>query len=609
MRIQPDAVFAMRMRRVVSAIALFAVAVLGAQLLVGKRVGHVQTAQAQAGVPRHILKLQINLRERDPADFTPLLDRAKTAGYDAVLFIDGKLNNYDHFDWAEVYTSHLRALREQIRSRGMQMIVATAPIGYCDPVLATDPNLANAYPLRDVLLVAHNGKLVPTENAAITNGSFERSKNGMLDGWDQKDPGAVVDTAAVHDGAASLRLSAQGGPTMAARAFTTVAVKPFHQYRVRFWAKLSKLDANSARLFVLDPNSGRNRDLTTQYLSVPGLAGSNTGAADKAVRSYFPFARNRTLDWAEMEIAFNSLELDKVRIGFGVDTSTAGAMWIDNVRMESTPMLNLLRRNTLTTTLKNADGSTAVEGRDVAGIADPLIGKAGFDGLFDTYHDAPVPILPAGSRIPEGATVRLSGWHAMVTASGQTGCSWHDPAVVAQLDRTVRRIQADIAPDGFMLDIDEVRTGGWEPTDASFPTVGAAFAAMVQREIRSVQQIAPGRPVYMWNDMVDPQANAKPKGYYQVREPLTGSWIGLPKELVIINWTAGGSPVGPASMKHFAKLGVRQIAAGFYDHPVADNRRGWQRAAKGVANIVGTMYTTWQNDYTELEAFATTWWG
>jgi hypothetical protein len=587
------------MRRILS---LLATPIAVGLLLVGS--GALPRAGAQVRVPTHLLKLQANLRERDPSEYTELLDRAKSAGYDAVLFIDGKLNNYANLPWANTYTKHLQGLRDAVHARGMKFIVATSPIGYCDPLLANDPNLANAYPLRNVQLTAHNHRLVPARNPSLANGSFEQTKNGRFVDWDQKDPGATVDTAVKHGGKAALRLTTNGDAKASARVFTTVDVQPFHQYRITFWAKMSALNANSARLFVMDADTTRNRDLTTQYLSLP-----KEPLPKDMLRTYFSFGADRTFEWTKMQIAFNSLELNKVRIGFGIDASTSGSMWIDDVEIKSTPTLNLLRRASLPLSLQGTDGTVFSEGRDVAPIVDPLIGKSGFDGLFDTYHDAPEITLPTGSRIREGATVLLSGWHATVTASGQTGCSWHDPQLVALLDRVQRRLQSDVAPDGFLLDIDEVRTGGWEPTDASFGSSGAALAAVVQREVHRLHDIAPTAPVFVWSDMLDPFANAKSTWYYQVKGPLTGSWNGLAKDVVVVNWTAGGSPKGKDSLQHFAKLGNRQILAGFYDHPIAENRAGWVRVSRDVPNIAGAMYTTWQSNYTELEAFAKAWWG
>jgi hypothetical protein len=57
------------------------------------------------------------------------------------------------------------------------------------------------------------------------------------------------------------------------------------------------------------------------------------------------------------------------------------------------------------------------------------------------------------------------------------------------------------------------------------------------------------------------------------------------------------------SLEHFASLGHRQILAGYYDGPVGAIR-DWLRDGREVPGISGAMYTTWQHQYRDLEAFA-----
>ena len=45
------------------------------------------------------------------------------------------------------------------------------------------------------------------------------------------------------------------------------------------------------------------------------------------------------------------------------------------------------------------------------------------------------------------------------------------------------------------------------------------------------------------------------------------------------------------------------MIAAYYDAPL-EHTRQWLDGAKGVPNITGVMYTTWENNYAELEAFA-----
>jgi len=54
--------------------------------------------------------------------------------------------------------------------------------------------------------------------------------------------------------------------------------------------------------------------------------------------------------------------------------------------------------------------------------------------------------------------------------------------------------------------------------------------------------------------------------------------------------------------------GHSQMIAAFYNSNVESSRRMWRQAMKDIPHISGVMYTTWQNDYSKLEEFASTWW-
>ena len=115
----------------------------------------------------------------------------------------------------------------------------------------------------------------------------------------------------------------------------------------------------------------------------------------------------------------------------------------------------------------------------------------------------------------------------------------------------------------------------------------------------------PGKPIYVWSDMFDPHHNAAKTGrYYLVKGdgPWYGSWKGLDKETVIVNWNSAPDK-RVQSLQHFADLGHRQILAGYYDGPVAAIT-DWLRDARPVSGIVGVMYTTWCSGYDNLEKFS-----
>jgi hypothetical protein len=105
--------------------------------------------------------------------------------------------------------------------------------------------------------------------------------------------------------------------------------------------------------------------------------------------------------------------------------------------------------------------------------------------------------------------------------------------------------------------------------------------------------------------MFDPTHNARKTGrYYLVKGegPWYGSWKGLPKDVVIVNWNSQKN-VRAESLRHFADLGHKQILAGYYD---GDPKRigDWLSDAASVGGVIGVMYTTWRQNYGDLERFA-----
>jgi hypothetical protein len=104
--------------------------------------------------------------------------------------------------------------------------------------------------------------------------------------------------------------------------------------------------------------------------------------------------------------------------------------------------------------------------------------------------------------------------------------------------------------------------------------------------------------------MFDPHHNAV-KDYYLVNGDLAGSWEGLPKEMLIINWHQGQAA---KSLPFFGRRGHAQVLAGYYDGPV-DRIRQWLDAGKDVEGIRGAMYTTWRGNFDDLEKFAEKAWG
>jgi len=151
-----------------------------------------------------------------------------------------------------------------------------------------------------------------------------------------------------------------------------------------------------------------------------------------------------------------------------------------------------------------------------------------------------------------------------------------------------------------LMSHDEWRVLGWDQACQARNLTPGRIAADNARACSAIlRRTAPAARIAVWSDMFDPTHNATDR-YYLVNGPLAESWTGLDPATVIVNWNGGRAA---ESLRFFAKRGHPQIIAGYYDAGAA-SIRPWLEAAKGVEGVIGTMYTTWVQNYTDLEAFA-----
>ena len=114
-----------------------------------------------------------------------------------------------------------------------------------------------------------------------------------------------------------------------------------------------------------------------------------------------------------------------------------------------------------------------------------------------------------------------------------------------------------------------------------------------------IRDVDPKAKIWVWSDMFDPNHNAV-DNYYLVNGTWAGSWEGLDPDVGIVNWA---NRLKGKNLKWFADRGQEQVLAGYYDHRewvIAE----WLAAGKGLPGITGAMYTTWTDDYSDMEAWA-----
>lgn len=512
-----------------------------------------------------------------------ILRRASKAGYNGVVFADYKLNVLDRV--IDQYFKNAARFRQICREEKLEIIPAVAGFGYSAGILAHDPNLAEGLPARDVpFVVKGRNVLLDSGSGNLVPGDFENHKGDSFDGWgfqDEPGNGTFADSSTAHGGKTSLRVQNPSGVTGNRRVNKRIKVRPWSQFHASVWIKTQGFEsAGETRMFAMSPSG---RVLSHSFLGVKQDQG-----------------------WTEHHAVFNSLESSEVLFYLGTWDCRGGKLWMDDVRLVEEPFVNLVRRPGCPLTVKDESGNTTFEeGKDFDELRDPKMGTVPWAGDYDDYHTPPSIRLPAGSKIKDGQKLKVSYFHTVTIYDHQVCCSLTEPKVFQVLEEQVRGVQKLFEPTTFFLSHDEIRVANWsDPERASGKTAGQQLADNVRHCVEVVRRVNPKAKLCIWSDMFDPSHNAV-NDFYLVNGNLAGSWEGLPREMLIMNWNSGK----PAeSLKHFADRGHTQILAGYYDAP-PENIHNWLRAGQGTPGIQGAMYTTWKNNYSDLESFATAAWG
>ncbi len=349
----------------------------------------------------------------------------------------------------------------------------------------------------------------------------------------------------------------------------------------------------------IEPLTTEGVQVSSEALPMPGRHGERESSLF-AVR-----VRTRQAKW------HNAVSLSWFRVGdepTRVALRTEGRRWMFVVRDRNCP-----RARHPTSGARDSAGRQ----RALAGVNWALRGKScrkgeqlwGSDYAFwsrwersSVSRDRRAMLLP--NAWSTAGSMRY--FHTALIYEDQVMCCMAEPKVYEILRWQLAQVHKHVQPDGYFLQHDEIRVQGWdESCRRSGKTPGEQLAENVRKCTALVRKEDPGKPIYVWSDMFDPQHNAPEAGrYYLVKGngPWYGSWKGLDKDVVIVNWNSDPAK-RTESLKHFASLGHRQILAGYYDGPVGAIR-GWLRDSREIPGISGAMYTTWQHQYRDLEAFA-----
>ena len=538
----------------------------------------------QPALEHRWIYLMTNLQVAKNADTVcDLIVRAKKAGYNGLVIADTKFQRLGNVP--EFYITNARKVMDTAKANGVELIPCVWPVGYASAMLGHDVNLIEGLPVRGAPFVVRNGEARPEAGDAnlLPNGSLEGANGDKIAGLTFQDgagASSFVDASEKHEGGQSVRLEnfAKGNEAGNARLVWTLKVQPYHQFLLSGWTRREGLKG-LVQAIALD---AKGQDLVVNDISSAS-----------------------TEPWSEFRYSFNSLGNDEIKVYLGVWGGSAGRIWWDDVAVRDAGLLNVLRRPGCPLKAVTSDGSVLVEGKDFQTVSDPGLGVKPWAGEYDVEHAAPVIKLLPGSRAKEGDRLAVSFYHAKTGIGNQTAICLSEPKTIEILTEEARRVIELFHPKALFWSHDEIRVGGWcEACQSRKLTPGQILADNARTCDRIQQKLLPGSATYVWSDMFDPSHNAH-ADYYLTNGSLAGSWEGLPKNAVIVNWNSGGRS---SSLPFFAGRGHPQILAGYYDGPV-DDIKGWLAEAAKNRGSNGVLYTTWVGNYADLEAFAKAAWG
>ena len=501
-------------------------------------------ARADASSPDLWIYCPTNLQVDANVDkLEALWTRASKAGYTRVMLADSKFGHLS--DVPDHYFKNCARVKQIAERLHLQIVPAVFPIGYSNDLLENDPNLAEGVPVRDTLFEVTGGvgHVVADPPVKFDRVSF-------------KD-----DSVAIDGNVATVR-AGQG----VSRFVYKLKVKPFRCYHV---------------------------SVSVQTQGIHGQPEVKVLAGDRSL-NWANLGVKPTQNWTEHHAVFNSLDNTEVRIYFGIWSNPGGQLRWKNWKVEEVGLLNVLRRDGAPCVMKDEHtGKALEEGVDYEPIVDPHMGNVPWRGEYQVWHEPPA----IHTKLPDGTRLRVSWYYPPIVYDGQVAACISEPKTLQLLADQAKRMKQIWNAPLYMMEDDEFRVCNWdESCDKRHLTPGQMLADNVKQ---CTDLLRPTRAA-TWNDMFDPYHNAVKGPYYLVNGPWTGSWDGLDKSVLIVNWNYGKRD---DSLKFFADRGNEQVIAGYYDGDLSD-WSNWLASAKKVHGIVGYMYTTWRGDYSKLEKFA-----
>lgn len=510
-----------------------------------------------------------------------LIRKAAAAGYTGVVFWDSSFDFMGNPSWPQANEDRMRDVMNYALNQHMKVLAVAAPFGWSNDILHVDPNWAESQRVvGSRFKVDASGKRLVLLNSfrGLANPGFESGKVGW---FSTGDAGVGINTAAHTGKNSAVIVDAPAN----ARLNQKIALIPWRQYHLRLFYK-SKDFRGSSMVSVFDSSDSRK------------------------VRFNATIAATGTHDWTQLDYFFNSQDSTEAFLYFGVWGGNSGILWFDDVLIEETALIYVERRDGAPLKIYDPRKPSTVyrEGADYDPVADPFMKPS--DASFDLYHDPVTITLPAGTHLAPGKIVAVDSYSVFPLAiSNEVGMCLTEPGVYKWLERNARSIKKVLPTgQGILMSYDEVRQmNSCARCRAKKMTAGELLAWSTGQTIRLYNSIIPGAPLYIWSDMYDPNHNAV-DNFYLVEGDISGSWKGLPAEVTILNWNIAklkASLTWFAGMDARQPIAHRQIIATFYDSGAGDAsvRQAFSEAA-GIPGVAGFMYTTYADDYSQLDSFA-----
>ena len=510
-----------------------------------------------------------------------LIDRAAKSGYTGVAFWDNSFFYLTDSFWPQGNVERLRDVMQYATKKGMRVMTLGAPFGWSNPALAANGNLAEGQRViganfkvdRDGRQLEFVNTLEPLKNSGFEEGRAE---------WFGTGDAAIGISQVAHNGKKSAAIVEAPGN---ARFRQRISLTPWRQYHLSLWFKSEKFRGPAA-VEVLDFWHRKQSRFYTE-LQVAG-----------------------THEWTKLDYTFDSQGTTWAYLYFGVWGQSSGVLWFDDIQLEETAPVYLVRRPGTPLRVYDLNDPKIVyrEGQDFDYISDPVLGP-GKAVFRDVYHPPVRVTLPAGTRLRPGQTVAMDFYAVFpIPQDEQVSMCLTEPGVFHWLKQNAAALKAIMPPGGeVLLSYDEMRqANSCASCRAKQMSAGELLAWNVRETAKLYQSVMPGSPLYVWSDMFDPDHNAHAH-YFYVEGDLAGSWKGLPGDVGVLNWNHGhlrSSLEWFAGVSQRQPVAHRQVIAGYYDSGKGASAAEDLAIARGIPGIQGIMYVTWREDYTQLEAFA-----